>query len=154
MLDGACGMWVWEPPATLAPSMDRSCPSYQQVQKRNLSTLSWHWIQIPHRLVCSEGLCIAAGRLGRSHTEQNLHVFMLKLAHPPTTQHSGFGLPPLSTPLVADWLPVLQVFSGELSTCQTPPNQTTKASNGWMLYFLQEVCGPCCKFVLPWSHSP
>lgn len=83
VLGGACGMWVWEPPAMLAPSMDRSCPSHQQAQKCNLSTLSWHWIQSPHRLVCSEGLCIAAGRLGRSHTEQNIHVFMLKPAHPP-----------------------------------------------------------------------
>lgn len=92
VLGRACGMWVWEPSAKLVPSMDRSCPSHEEVKKYNLSTLPWHWTQNPHRLVCSEGLlslCIkgvlrhCCRQTERTHTEQNfLHVFMLKLVHP------------------------------------------------------------------------
>lgn len=146
VLGVAWGMWVWEPPAKPAPP--RSCPSHEPTQKCSLSsTLPWRWTQSPHRPACSEGLLpgsrtcwgIAAGGL-EGHT-QSRTSFMSSWSNLsiPTTQHQDICL---------QLLGCLSAYSpGVLWRCllakRLQPNQTTKASNGWVLYtFSKEVCNP------------
>lgn len=148
---GAGGMWVWEPPAKLAPS--RSCPSHERVQKCSLSTLPWRWTQNPHRPVCSEGSC-----LGEGHAEALLQADwkVTHIAEHPSRLHvQACPSPPPSIPgrisAYSSWAATtVHTTSGWLSglfprcsleSCllakHLQPNQTTKASNGWVLYFLQ-----------------
>lgn len=145
VLGGACGMWVWEPPAKPAPS--RPCPCHKLVQKYNLSTLSWHWTQSPHRLVCSEGLLPVC----HGHPEAPLQVDwrVIQSTELPSCLHVQTcpSLPPsilARTSACSSWAATTVHTSGWLNTCSpgilwrvvylsNTSKPTTKASNGWML---------------------